>query len=207
LWGGLKSLIWGCELLLLGYVILKMARRGRKWDPERMKAAIEAMRNKQMGSYRASRVFTVPQTTLERCIEDREKSSTEAIKPKLGRKQVLSCAAENDVAEHRLLMERKFFGLTVADVMCLAYQLAVRNGIKNQFCKRNEKDGRKWLKHFLSRHPEILARSPEGPSLSKARGFIPESVAQVLKSTNPQWTPFNIILQDFKTATKSASLL
>jgi hypothetical protein len=40
-------------------------------------------------------------------------------------------------------MERKFFGLTMADVMSLAYQLAVRYGIKNQFCKRNEKAGRK----------------------------------------------------------------
>jgi len=43
-------------------------------------------------------------------------------------------------------MERKFFGLTVADVMRLAYQLAVRNGIKNQFCKRSEKAGRNGLK-------------------------------------------------------------
>jgi hypothetical protein len=47
-------------------------------------------------------------------------------------------------------MERKIFGWTVADVMHLAYQLAVRNGIKNQFCKRNEKAGRKWLKNSLS---------------------------------------------------------
>jgi len=30
----------------------------------------------------------------------------------------------------------------MADVTCLAYQLAVRNGIKNQFCKRNEKAGK-----------------------------------------------------------------
>jgi len=52
-------------------------------------------------------------------------------------------------------MERKVFGLTMADVMRLAYQLAVRNGIKNQFCKRNEKAGRKWLKNFVRRHPQI----------------------------------------------------
>jgi hypothetical protein len=30
-----------------------MAQR-KKWNPERMKAAIEAMRNKEMGSYKAS---------------------------------------------------------------------------------------------------------------------------------------------------------
>ena len=95
----------------------------------------------------------------------------------------------------------------MADVMRLAYQLAVRNGIKNQFYKRNEKAGRKWLQNFLSRHPQISVRTPEGLSLSRAMGFTPESATQFFKSTNPQWTPFNIILQDFTTATKPASLL
>jgi hypothetical protein len=67
-----------------------MAQR-KKWDPERMKAAIEAMGNKEMGSYKASRVFNVPQTTLEcyTSIKAREKSSNEAIKTEVGRKQVL----------------------------------------------------------------------------------------------------------------------
>jgi len=74
-------------------------------------------------------------------------------------------------------MERKFSGLTIADVMRLAYQLAVRNGIKNQFCKRNEKAGRKWLKNSLRCHPQISIRTPEGLPLSRARGFAPESVA------------------------------
>jgi len=49
-----------------------MAQR-KNWDPERMEAAIEAIRNKEMGSYKASRVFNVPQTTLERYVTDRKK--------------------------------------------------------------------------------------------------------------------------------------
>jgi len=44
-----------------------MAQR-KKWDPGRMKAAIEAIRNKEMGSYKASTVFNVPQTILEHYI-------------------------------------------------------------------------------------------------------------------------------------------
>ena len=123
-------------------------------------------------------VFIVPQTTLECYVKDRQKSASETVKTKLVRKQVLLCETENDLAEHCLLMERKFFGLTVVDVMRLAYQLAVRNGIKNQFCKRNEKTGRKCLKNFLRRRPQISVRTPEGLSLSRARGFTPESVAQ-----------------------------
>jgi hypothetical protein len=89
--------------------------------------------------------------------------------------------------------------------MRLSYQLAVTNGIKIHFCKRNEKNGRKWMKHFLRRRQEISVRTPEGLSLSRARGFTPESVAQFFKSTNPLCTPFYIILQGVTIVTKPAS--
>ena len=49
-----------------------------------MKEAIEAIRNKEMGSYKASRVFNVPQTTLERYVKDWQKSSSETVETKLG---------------------------------------------------------------------------------------------------------------------------
>jgi len=45
-----------------------------------MKAAIEAMRNKEMGSYKASSVLNVPQTTLQSYVKDRQKNPGEAIK-------------------------------------------------------------------------------------------------------------------------------
>jgi hypothetical protein len=63
--------------------------------------------------------------------------------------------------------------------MHLAYQLAVRNAIKSQFCNRNESAEKKWLKNFLHHHPEISVRTPEGLSLSRVRGFTAESVAQL----------------------------
>ena len=52
-----------CEFLLLGYIILQMAQR-KKWDAEGMKAAFDAPRNKEMGSYKASRFVNISQTTL-----------------------------------------------------------------------------------------------------------------------------------------------
>jgi hypothetical protein len=72
----------------------------KKWDPKRMKIPVEAIRIKEMGSYKASRVFIVPQTTLEHYVNDRQKISSETMKTKLGRKQVLPCDAENGLAEH-----------------------------------------------------------------------------------------------------------
>jgi hypothetical protein len=74
-----------------------------------MKAAIEGMRNKEIGSYKALRFVNLPQTALQPFVKDRQKSSIEAIKTKLGKKHVLPCEVENDLAEHCLLKERKFF--------------------------------------------------------------------------------------------------
>ena len=65
---------------------------------------------------------------------------------KLGRKQILPCEVENDLAEHCLVIQRKFWGLTMAGVVHLAYQLAARNGIKSQFCER--KDWKKVVEIF-----------------------------------------------------------
>jgi len=58
-----------------------MAQR-KKWDHQRIKASIEAIRNQKMGSCKESSVFNVPQTILERCVKDRQKSSTETVKNK-----------------------------------------------------------------------------------------------------------------------------
>jgi len=71
------------ELLLLGYIILQMPQR-KKWDPERMKAAIKAIRNREMGSYKASRFFNVSQTTLECYVKDQQESSSKTVKNKTG---------------------------------------------------------------------------------------------------------------------------
>jgi len=57
----------------------------KKRDPEKMKSAIEAIRNKEMGIYKVSRVFSLLQTTLESYVKDRQKSSSETVKAKLGR--------------------------------------------------------------------------------------------------------------------------
>jgi len=63
-----------------------------------------ALGNKEMGSYKSSREFKVPQTTLKHYVKDLQKITGEAVKPKLGRKQILPCEAENDLTEYCLLM-------------------------------------------------------------------------------------------------------
>ncbi|KAJ8030899.1 hypothetical protein HOLleu_27442 [Holothuria leucospilota] len=68
-------------------------------------------------------------------------------------------------------MESMTFGLTTDDVRCLAFQLAERNGIANQFNKEKQKAGKDWLYHFRKRHPELSLRQPEATSAARARSF------------------------------------
>lgn len=89
-----------------------------------MRTATGAVRKKEKGSYKRPDFFGVQQTTLEHYIKDWQKIWSEAVKTTLERNQVLTSEAENYLAE--------FFGLTIKDVR-LAYQLAARNWIKNQF--------------------------------------------------------------------------
>jgi len=100
-------------------------------------------------------------------------------------------------------MERQIFGFTMADVMRLAYLLAVRNGIKNHFFKRNEKTGRKWLINFVRHHQEISVTTPEVHSQERGASFLNQQLS-IFKSKTPLCTPFNIILQDYTIAMKPA---
>jgi hypothetical protein len=108
----------------------------KKWAPEGSYSDYEQQGN---GRLQGVRGFQRTRNIMELYVQGRQRSSVEATKTKSNRKQVLPCEAENDPAEHRLLTERKFFGLTITDVMRLAYQISVRTRIKNKFCKKNEK--------------------------------------------------------------------
>jgi hypothetical protein len=70
-----------CELLLLGYIILQMPQR-KKMGPRKNEGSFKAIRDREMGSYKASRFLNVSQTTLERYVKDQQKSSSETVKNK-----------------------------------------------------------------------------------------------------------------------------
>jgi len=161
----------------------------------------------KMSSYKASSVFNLPQRTLQRYVKDRQESSSEAITPNRVGSKFVTCEGEHDLAEHCLLMERTFLSLTMADVMRLAYQLAIMNGIKNQFCTRNEKTGKKWLKIFLRRHQEISVTTHEVLHSQKQGVSLLSQQRSIFKSANPLHTPFVIILQHFTISSKPASQL
>lgn len=147
-----------------------------------MKSAVDAVKNKEMGSFKASRIFNVPQTTLERYVK--LANSNETVKP-IGRQPTLPPIIEADLVKYCTIMEDKFYGLTTKDVKSMAYQLALRNGIKNKFSQKSQQAGRKWLKNFFHRNPQISIRQPQGLSMARAKGFNPEDVSKFFDFYEP----------------------
>lgn len=58
----------------------------------------------------------------------------------------------------------------------MAFQLAIKNGINHPFSGVKKLAGKKWLKGFLNRNPQLSMRSPQGISAARVKAFTPENV-------------------------------
>lgn len=150
------------------------ANKRRKWNEGDMERAIIAVRQHEMGTLKASKMFNVPRSTLQRSAKKIALQPIEAAQIKLGRKAILGDNLENELVRYILEMEAKFHGLTRKDVRRMAYTLATRNHIKHPF--GGNMAGRAWLRLFLRRHEELSVRRPTGTSFARARGFNKENV-------------------------------
>lgn len=111
----------------------------------------------------------------------------EAVATTLGRNTILSKEIEDSLFQYCIDMDRRYFGLTAADVRRLAYQLAIRNGIPHPFSNDKAAAGEKWLKGFFKRHRNLSMRSPQGISAARVKAFTPDNVANFFPSSSQKW--------------------
>lgn len=73
------------------------------------------------------------------------------------------------LANHIKNMNKMFYGITLKELQCIAYQFVEQAKIQHSF--NTEKSCRKkWLKNFCEQH-NIVVRTPEKTSLAKTIGF------------------------------------
>ncbi|XP_046677400.1 MFS-type transporter clz9-like [Homalodisca vitripennis] len=92
---------------------------------------------------------------------------------------------EDEVVEYCLKMERSFYGLTAKNIKRMAFQLAIRN-CPPFFAGNKKSAGRKWLRLFFKRHPELSLRKPQPLSLARIKGFSPENVKKFYDILKPE---------------------
>lgn len=97
---------------------------------------------------------------------------------KSGRKPVLSTDLENLLVKYCLQMDERFFGLRVSDVKRMAFELAIRNGLRHPFNAISGSAGKKWFRLFLKRHQNLSLRTPQGVSAARVKSFTRENVCK-----------------------------
>ena len=89
----------------------------------------------------------------------------------MGRKCTLTEEQEEELSDILQDMERKLYGLTTEAVRKIVFEFCVKNNIPHNFCEEKQCAGRKWMRLFLRRHPELSIRKPESTSIQRALGY------------------------------------
>jgi len=112
-----------------------------------MCGAIKFVINGDTGYLRTSKYLSVPRGTLEKYVKDTSRSPEELVNVHLGR-SVLPSELENKLLEDCIIMDQGYYGLRRQDIKRMAFQLAIRNGLKYSFNQEQSKAGKKWLRSF-----------------------------------------------------------
>ena len=141
---------------------LAKQKKNGEWKQSNMQLAIrvDAIKNKEMRFLKASKTFGVPKTTLHRHLKGDNKYVLNG-KKHVGRQVDLPEDIEPQLVEHAIDLEARFYVLTPQNLRRLAYQIAEINQVKTRFNHDEKLAGKKWLRGFLKRHPEISLRLPE----------------------------------------------
>ncbi|XP_049879436.1 uncharacterized protein LOC126376220 [Pectinophora gossypiella] len=151
------------------------------WSEEEMKLAIQEVLDGKKGYKLASKIFNVPQTTLERKVNEARKNENSVLNVKVSLGPIRTVFSEEEeilLVQYLKEMEGRLFGLTTCELQKLAYELAVRNNKQHKFNDIKKKAGKDWLRGFLNRHPDLSLRKPENTSAARAAGFNKVSVGQ-----------------------------
>ena len=76
-------------------------------------------------------------------MKDSSRSSEEAVNVHLRRKTVLPSEIENKLAENCVIMDQSYNGLRRQDIKRMAFQLAIRNGLKHPLNQESSEAGKK----------------------------------------------------------------
>lgn len=145
-----------------------------------MMRAIMAVRNKEIGSLRAAKIFEMPKSALKNKVKSTEQSTEKLVSMRIGRNRVLREDLENALLSYCLIMEKTvFFGFTTKDVKRMPFQPTTTNGISHPFSGIDKKSAWKRFQNFMRRHSELRLRKPQPTAATMAKGFTTENVLKI----------------------------
>ncbi|XP_055634056.1 uncharacterized protein LOC129774359 [Toxorhynchites rutilus septentrionalis] len=137
----------------------------QSWTAQQLERAIKAVKS---GSpvKTAAISYAIPRSTLIRHL------TSPTVSTRLGPlDSVFNSQQEEELVQHLLDLEKRFYGITMTNVRKLAFDLAEKNGLPHPFNKSTKMAGKACLSNFLKRNPKLSFHKPEATSAARARGF------------------------------------
>ena len=155
-----------------------------QWQDISLKNAVRAVSMYNWSTKKAAETHGIPRSTLQRYLKQCNTDGS-VEKQTMGRRCTMSVEQENELSKLLQEMESRLYGLSPVEVRKIVYQFCVLNKLAHNFDDEKKSAGRKWLRNFLARHPELSVRKAEGVSLQRACGYNISKVRifeQLLKS-------------------------
>ncbi|XP_038072690.1 tigger transposable element-derived protein 1-like [Patiria miniata] len=150
-------------------VISKGKASYRQYSHESFNHAYEAVVGQGMPYKKASRIFSIPYSTLH----DRVNGKTKLESTRSGPDPLLTQEEEQTLVTHIELMSSYGYGYTRTEVTVLATDLAIHLG------KRKKVDkplSLRWFYNFMTRWPELKVKKPRSLEIMRAKATSQETV-------------------------------
>ena len=160
-------------------------KKKKQYDPASMIAAYNAIKEKGLSVYRASREYGVPESTLR----DRTLGLVDLENCTSGPKRIFSVEEEESLAEHFKYMASIGYGYSKQEVINLATDLAVFQG------KRTANDpplSAMWIYSFLKKHKDLQLLKPRKLNIARAKCASAETITKYYKELNTILTQNNL---------------
>ncbi|CAH1996388.1 unnamed protein product [Acanthoscelides obtectus] len=157
----------------------------KSWNHDAMIWAVDAVRSKEIGYLKESKHFGVPKGTLARYVKKDAKAEV-LVKVRMGRAPVLPDYLEVELGKYCKESDQRFYGLRLKDMKYMEFQFTMMNNLKNTFNLTKQSAGEKWLRGFISRHPDLSVRTPEAVSVATVKEFNPVAVNKFFDLYEPE---------------------
>lgn len=141
----------------------KPKQKRAKWSEHQIICAVRAVERKLLSQREAAKRYNIPRRTL------RNHLKTGSMERKLGRAATLTPVQEEDLVGRIIRLAAVGMPLTPKLVRKQAYVFCKRNNIPNRFSDATSTAGRKWLKLFLKRHPQLTKRKAQMMNPARAQ--------------------------------------
>lgn len=152
----------GCYCNFCQIFSIMPKQKRAQWTEEELIAAMNAIRD-GMPPFRASKIFKIPRRTL------RNHLKSGSLKKKLGRNPILFEVQERGLVGQIGRLCDIGMPLTPRILRKSVYSFVKENKIRHSFSIHKEIAGKKWLKCFYSRHPEIAKRRAQKLNPARAQ--------------------------------------